>query len=478
MRRTHLRTVSGVGPSFSATEAIASHCEPQCRWASKTIRTARSRISSGYFPDVATLSWLHPLKGRSLRNTRGGSLTPGPRAWAELCRDVVALANSGGGVVLFGVDDDGTHLGLGESLLAVLDPAKVTDQLRRKAPSAAISTRYVEDVCDEQLYGALIVRLLDVPLVFDTEWGYNTSGGKHRIVIRPGALYVRTPGKSAPAQQGDVRELWQRSVNHAAEKVLARIEQVVSLPLDAELIVTDPDDPDRGRLLVDQGEGRSVQIISDPSAPGIAVHEVVATDAPYGSVANEVASQVRRWQQTEPEHVVSKNALIKWWFQRAELPLDLQTAEFCLRSATHNRGYPMFWASVIEPPHLREILQRELDTASAIPCQAYSYVAGVFFWDEREEILQKHIDRLSQAPRRAIEKVLESDSYPRFLTSVRWSSRLTRASERIAMAELLADRARAAEIYSELLRADLDRTITQSESGFARQLDLVVHTPY
>jgi hypothetical protein len=27
-RRTHLRTVSGVGPSFSATEQIVSHCEP------------------------------------------------------------------------------------------------------------------------------------------------------------------------------------------------------------------------------------------------------------------------------------------------------------------------------------------------------------------------------------------------------------------------------------------------------------------
>ena len=37
-------------PSFSATDEIASHCEPQCRWASKTIRTALSRISSAYFP--------------------------------------------------------------------------------------------------------------------------------------------------------------------------------------------------------------------------------------------------------------------------------------------------------------------------------------------------------------------------------------------------------------------------------------------
>ena len=46
-RRTHLRTVSGVGPNFSAALVIAAHYEPQCCSASKTIRTARSRNSTG-----------------------------------------------------------------------------------------------------------------------------------------------------------------------------------------------------------------------------------------------------------------------------------------------------------------------------------------------------------------------------------------------------------------------------------------------
>ena len=30
--------------------------------------------------------------------------SPNPRAWAELSKDIVAMANSGGGVILFGVD--------------------------------------------------------------------------------------------------------------------------------------------------------------------------------------------------------------------------------------------------------------------------------------------------------------------------------------------------------------------------------------
>ena len=36
---------------------------------------------------------------------------------------------------------------------------------------------------------------------------------------------------------------------------------------------------------------------------------------------------------------------------------------------------------------------------------------------------------------------------------------------------------RAAEILSELLHAELDRTITPNGSGFAKQLDMAVHAP-
>ncbi len=38
-------------PSFSTTGALAFHCEPQCHWASKNIRTARSHTTQ---PDTRT----------------------------------------------------------------------------------------------------------------------------------------------------------------------------------------------------------------------------------------------------------------------------------------------------------------------------------------------------------------------------------------------------------------------------------------
>ena len=402
---------------------------------------------------------------------------PGPRQWAELIRDVVAMANSGGGVVLFGIEDNGSRVGLEASLLGLLDPAKVVDQLRRKAPAASVASTYHEVSFYRKTYGALVVQPLRVPLVFDTEWGYNDDGGRHQIVIRPGVLYVRTPGKSAPARQSDLREVWQRSVEIASEKMMARIERVASLPPDSELIVMAGDESGRGYVLVSGGEGRPVQITDDLDTPAVPLRDVLSTDAPYSSVASEVASQVRLWQQAVPEHRVSKNALIRWWLERHEMSLDNVAAEFCFLSAAHGHGYPMYWASLIEPSRLAEIIDRELTTGRAIPCQIYPYVVGVFLWTRRADLLARHLPNLSIAPSRVAQKVISATEYEAFVTSIRWRSRLRHSSGLVTMDELRTDRERAVKVFAELLQKDLDGAASSSEGGFAKQLDLVVHAP-
>ena len=402
---------------------------------------------------------------------------PGAREWAELSKDIVAMANSGGGVILVGVGDDAARYGLIKSLLDDLDAANITDQLRRKAPSASVSTLYLEHSYYRKLYGALIIQPLRVPLVFDTEWGYDDVEGNHRVVLRPGLMYVRTPGRSGPARQADFREVWQRSVDLASETLLARIERVASLPIDSELIVTSGSDAQDGYLLVDSGEGKPVRIVSDPTTPALPIREVLAPDTPYPSVDSEVAGQVRQWQQADSDHRVTRQTLLRWWLQRDQLRIDASAAEFCLLSAVRGHGYPMYWASKLEPGSLRAILERELAAGSAIPCQVYPYVVGVFFWEERAEILKKHVPGLSLAPTRAVNKVLAATSYLEFLTSIRWASRLRHETGPIRVADLVDDRARACAIFAELAQAELDGTSDQSATGFAKQLDLLTHAP-
>ena len=66
------------------------------------------------------------------------------QAWASLAKDIVAMSNSGGGVIVFGVDDNGHRAGLKESLLDHMDPAKINGQIEPKAPGARVKTSYYE----------------------------------------------------------------------------------------------------------------------------------------------------------------------------------------------------------------------------------------------------------------------------------------------------------------------------------------------
>ena len=51
--------------------------------------------------------------------------------WLELLKDIVALANSGGGAVVIGVADDGAPSQVDVSSLFAIDPAEVTDFCER-----------------------------------------------------------------------------------------------------------------------------------------------------------------------------------------------------------------------------------------------------------------------------------------------------------------------------------------------------------
>ena len=51
--------------------------------------------------------------------------------WLEIIKDIVALANSGGGVIVFGIADNGKVSGFDPSALTGIDPAVLTDKISK-----------------------------------------------------------------------------------------------------------------------------------------------------------------------------------------------------------------------------------------------------------------------------------------------------------------------------------------------------------
>jgi len=51
--------------------------------------------------------------------------------WCEIIKDIIAMANSGGGCILIGARNDSTPSGWDVTPLLHLDPAQITDKIAR-----------------------------------------------------------------------------------------------------------------------------------------------------------------------------------------------------------------------------------------------------------------------------------------------------------------------------------------------------------
>jgi predicted HTH transcriptional regulator len=80
---------------------------------------------------------LAPNEGRAIEFKE--SFDPASsREWCEVLKDVFAIANSGGGVIVFGLNSQGEPVGADLSAVRMLDPQNT--QTKLKATRAFIST--------------------------------------------------------------------------------------------------------------------------------------------------------------------------------------------------------------------------------------------------------------------------------------------------------------------------------------------------
>lgn len=52
-------------------------------------------------------------------------------SWCEIVKDLVAMANTGGGVIVFGVNDDASYSTFDRKLVLGLDPAQISEKVSR-----------------------------------------------------------------------------------------------------------------------------------------------------------------------------------------------------------------------------------------------------------------------------------------------------------------------------------------------------------
>ena len=170
--------------------------------------------------------------------------------YVELVRDIAAMANSGGGAIVFdgvaGIDEGAIH----EQLERYAEPEfetfnRTRPMTRNGRPSVAVVVEGVRNT----------------PLVFT-----RTGRKKIRTVSSTspscgGGLYVRHGAKSEPATGEDVRDFIRRQLEATRTQWLANIRQVMHAPDGAEVAVIETAERD------EEGRPTLIRLTTDPHAP-------------------------------------------------------------------------------------------------------------------------------------------------------------------------------------------------------------------
>jgi hypothetical protein len=165
--------------------------------------------------------------------------------YVELVRDVAAMANSGGGVIVLdgiaGVDEELLHEQLAQYSEPEFEGFDVEPLSRNGRPSTAVVVEGVRNA----------------PLVF-TQTG--RVGGDHVAFVR-GGLYFRHGAKSEAATGEDVRDFIRKQLEATRTQWLANIRQVMHAPDGAEVAVVETAERD------EEGRPTLIRLTTDPHAP-------------------------------------------------------------------------------------------------------------------------------------------------------------------------------------------------------------------
>jgi hypothetical protein len=169
------------------------------------------------------------------------TVDPGNKGeWIELLRDIAAFANSGGGVLLFGIDNAGNPTGLNCQPILDFDIARISDKLRKYTGSNFGDL--VLFGCDREglAITGLYVGSVEEPLVFVADGQYTNAIREERLAFRAGIVYFRHGAKSEAGTSDDLRQFFDRRIDAVRGSWLLGIRQVVEAPPGTQVRIVGP----------------------------------------------------------------------------------------------------------------------------------------------------------------------------------------------------------------------------------------------
>ena len=207
-------------------------------------------------------------------------------AWCEILKDIVAVANSGGGVIVFGAEGAGRPSGADVRGVLGLDPAEVTDKIHAYTGVHFADVEIIDATKDGHQLAMLVVRASETPIVFTKAGTYDPGGGRQKTAFSKGTVYFRHGAKSEPGTTADLAGALERRLALIRQEWLSGVRRVVQAPPGSRLSVLPPE-----IRASDSPDAIPIRVVDDPSAPA---YRIVDPDRTHPFRQKELIAEVRK----------------------------------------------------------------------------------------------------------------------------------------------------------------------------------------
>jgi len=150
-----------------------------------------------------------------------------PQDWCEVIKDIVAIANSGGGVIVFGLDNVGTPTGAPIDAIIRIDPADIGNKIAKYTGPVDLEFEIRELKKHGRELIAFVIQGSSIPLVFEKPGTYDAGSGKQRTAFSVGTVYFRHGSKSEPGSSNDIRLVIERQLESIKGEVQGRTKATI-----------------------------------------------------------------------------------------------------------------------------------------------------------------------------------------------------------------------------------------------------------
>lgn len=150
--------------------------------------------------------------------------------WCEIIKDIIAMWNTKGGVILIGLGNRGCPSGEDLTGAMELDPADITNKIA-KYTGLDFDYAWVQRCCrGNQPVAAIVVESGDVLVAFEKKGTYDRGRKYPECAFSEGVVYFRRASKSAPGSTEEIRAWFERRIAVEQKRWLDGIGKVFTAP--------------------------------------------------------------------------------------------------------------------------------------------------------------------------------------------------------------------------------------------------------